>query len=87
MKPQGLVCTRLADMTVMHPLQIEKTCHKCGHTVGVYPSGQDALKRWPNMEITCSVCDPPWSMKDIRPAASFETIRKEKDESVSVGKA
>ena len=55
-EPTELVCTRLADMTNMHPQQIETICYKCGHMVGIYPTGQRALKKYPNMRVKCINC-------------------------------
>ena len=51
-----LVCMRLSDMHVVHPEQVEKTCGECGRTVGVYPSGQKALRDHPDAKIQCQVC-------------------------------
>jgi hypothetical protein len=44
-------------MVKMHPQQDDThKCSKCGHPVGIYPSGQRALKRWPNIAIMCAPC-------------------------------
>jgi hypothetical protein len=51
------VCMRLADMTLVHPDQIERQCYRCGHTVGVYPSGQQVLAEFdPRIDIVCQCC-------------------------------
>lgn len=56
-KPGMLICNRLMDMTKMHPQQDDThTCKRCGHPVGIYPSGQKALRKWPKMEIRCTQC-------------------------------
>lgn len=60
-----LVVMRLADMQRVHPQQDDsKVCAVCGQQVGIYPSGQEALKHDPTMEIVCSVCNEadhdPW---------------------------
>ena len=56
-EPQMLVCNRLTEMTKMHPQQDDThTCSKCDYPVGIYPSGQKAIKRWPNITIVCSHC-------------------------------
>ncbi len=64
-----LVCMRLADMTVTHPDQITDTCFKCGHNVGVYPSGQKALKQHPDAQIICVNCAKPKDFDFGVPAA------------------
>ena len=62
--PQMLVCNRLSDMTKMHPDQDDThKCKRCGYPVGIYPSGQKALKKWPDMEIRCSPC----AMQTMKP--------------------
>jgi hypothetical protein len=55
-EPTMLVCTRLANMTQMHPDQGWELCSKCQHTVGVYPTGKRAIEHYPNMKILCSEC-------------------------------
>jgi hypothetical protein len=67
--PRELVCMRLADMHVVHPDQSWGLCHKCQHTVGIYPSGQKALKRWPHTKITCVRCAKPEDFDIAIPAA------------------
>jgi hypothetical protein len=86
-----LVVMRLIDMTRMHPSQDNsKVCALCGERVGIYPSGQLALKANPTIEIACSVC----SAKDYDPvedktalAAPVETIVQESRDSYAVKKA
>lgn len=52
-----LVVMRLVDMHKMHPLQdSSKLCDLCGAPVGIYPSGQAAIRADPTIEIVCSVC-------------------------------
>lgn len=52
-----LICMRLADMTCVHPRQDDsRTCAECGERVGIYPSGQKALKANPAMVIVCARC-------------------------------
>lgn len=85
--PTDLICTRIADMFVMHPEQIERQCHKCGHAVGVYPTGQRAMANYPKMKITCSVCmqmTPLELVTETFPAGSMEEIIREKHESKRV---
>ena len=55
--PGVLVAMRLEDMHVVHPMQDNtRSCVRCRHVVGIYPSGQAALKRWPRLEIQCARC-------------------------------
>jgi hypothetical protein len=80
-----LVCMRLADMYVVHPDQIERTCHNCGHTVGIYPSGQNAIKLRPDIKIICARCTTPDAFDIALPAAtSREEYEREKRESKPV---
>lgn len=75
-------------MTVMHPKQVEKICSECGRVVGVYPTGQQMIERYPDMKIKCSVC----AMIDLDgieaiPAGPIEEIVQEIKDSKPVGKA
>jgi hypothetical protein len=82
-----LVCNRLTDMTRMHPQQDDThRCGKCDHPVGIYPSGQKALKRWPKIAIRCVRCAMIDTTKaDINlPAASLEEIIQEAHDSKPV---
>jgi hypothetical protein len=55
--PDALVAMRLADMHKVHPQQDNsRVCSSCGAPVGVYPSGQGVLKRFPQLKIICNVC-------------------------------
>jgi hypothetical protein len=71
MKPI-LIVMRFEDMELIHPDQIERKCNRCGHTVGIYPSGQSVLKRYPAMEIVCQVCKPETDINILAPGAEFE---------------
>ncbi len=51
-----LIVMRLANMSRVHPRQIKATCERCGHTVGIYPSGQEAIRRYPIIELVCDHC-------------------------------
>jgi hypothetical protein len=64
-----LICMRLADMKVTHPEQVTDLCFKCGHEVGIYPSGQRALKRHPRTQIVCVRCAKPKEFDLGMPAA------------------
>jgi hypothetical protein len=88
--PEALVTMRIADMTRMHPAQDDShVCGECGHPVGLYPSGQAALRKYPAMKILCSVCAitrPAGEIENIA-AADFETIMEESRASFDVGRS
>jgi hypothetical protein len=53
-----LIVMRLADMQRRHPGQDNsRFCPQCKHRVGIYPSGQAALKRDSTLTIRCQVCN------------------------------
>ena len=85
-----LVVMRLIDMHKMHPQQdSSKVCALCGERVGIYPSGQTALRADPTIEIACSVCAKKDfdRFEDIAiPAADSTTILQEVRDSVGVKK-
>ncbi len=86
----ALVAMRLADMNRMHPRQDDsKACSRCGARVGIYPSGQSALKHNPRMPILCQVCAMRERPEDVlaRPAATWDEIAQESRDSFDVGKA
>jgi hypothetical protein len=88
-KPVALVTMRIADMTRMHPAQDDThACGECGHAVGIYPSGQSALRKWPEMKIICNHCamDRPAHEIENMPAADFDTIMQESRDSLKVGR-
>ena len=65
-----LVVMRLTDMHVVHPGQDNtRSCSQCGHIVGIYPSGQKALKRYPQAKIVCARCVEPGAFDVTQPAA------------------
>lgn len=75
-----LVVMRLEDMWRRHPRQDNsRVCSKCGEKVGIYPSGQSALKADPTLAIVCNVCSEPRG--DDIPAAPIEDIIREIEES------
>lgn len=83
-----LICTRLEDMTLNHPDQTHELCSKCQHAVGVYPTGQRAMRDYPDMVIVCSACVDPFEEGiTTYSVGSIEEIVKEKNESKPVGKA
>ena len=80
---------RLADMARMHPAQDDtQVCSKCGHAVGIYPSGQAALRKWPGMRVICVQCatDRPSETIDNVLSADFDTLMREHRESQDVGR-
>lgn len=84
-----LIAMRLIDMRRMHPSQDNShRCVQCDAPVGVYPSGQRALRDDPELEILCSRCAKP-GIGDIQmPAArSLEEIVQESRDSFDVKKA
>jgi hypothetical protein len=88
-KPDALVTMRLEDMARMHPAQDDThVCSTCGQRVGIYPSGQRALRQWPKMRVICQVCAcaRPAELIDNMPAADFDTIMQERRESRDVGR-
>ena len=76
-----LIVMRLANMTRVHPDQITATCSVCGHVVAIYPSGQNVMKQYPDIELVCDVCKPLDSGEDIlAPGAELEpsqSVRKQ----------
>ena len=89
-EPIRLICMRLVDMHKIHPEQDNtRVCAFCGQPVGVYPSGQKALREHPEAEIICQVCaakthDP----SDVNaPAAPVAEIVQEMRDSTPVAKA
>jgi hypothetical protein len=53
-----LIVMRLAGMQRRHPGQDNsRFCPHCNHRVGIWPSGQAALKRDARLTILCSVCN------------------------------
>jgi len=88
-KPDALVTMRLADMARMHPAQDDShVCAECGHAVGIYPSGQRALRDHPGLKIICQLCavKRPAQLIENVPAADFDTIMQEGRDSVDAGK-
>ena len=73
-----LVCMRLKDMQRVHPYQDNShVCSKCGERVGIYPSGQSALKGNPAMPIICAICVQEGPRGENRPAAPWSEIVQE----------
>lgn len=55
-----LICMRLDNMRRVHPQQVEDRCRRCGEVIGIYPSGQLAIKMaaeaGDTMVLECEVC-------------------------------
>ena len=73
-----LITMRLSDMQRVHPEQITGRCVECGHEVGIYPSGQRALKTHPGMKVVCQVCRPPRKLSALAPGARLELLQSVK---------
>ena len=73
-----LIVMRLADMTRVHPDQIEAKCSGCGHVVAVYPSGQQVMKRYPDVRLTCQICKTPGANSALAPGAALEPFQSVK---------
>lgn len=75
-----LIVMRLADMKRIHPeMTTNSMCCKCGHRVGIYPSGQRIIASDPTTEIICGRCRDPRSAQAFAPGAEFEpfeSVRK-----------
>ena len=67
-----LIVMRLADMERVHPDQITAACSNCNHVVGVYPSGQHVMRRFPDIKLICQVCKQPGGQNVLAPGAEFE---------------
>lgn len=84
----ALVAMRLIDMIRMHPRQDNShVCSKCGERVGIYPSGQNALRHNHGIKIICARCIDIKPDDDNRPAAPIAEIAQEAKDSFDVGKA
>ena len=52
-----LYVMRVANMTKVHPqTDFSHNCERCKKAVGIYPSGQQAIREHPGIEIVCDVC-------------------------------
>jgi hypothetical protein len=75
-----LIVMRLVDMARVHPHQITGHCARCGHEVGIFPSGQQAMREHLGIEVVCHRCKLPGPEAVLVPAAAaepFETHRKQ----------
>jgi hypothetical protein len=68
-----LIVMRLVEMHRVHPKQdSSRVCATCGERVGIYPSGQDVLRRFPTARIICSHCVEPVDVAVLAPGAEDE---------------
>lgn len=72
-----LITMRLADMKRVHPRMTTGKCGRCGEVVGIYPSGQEAMKKWGGMEIVCTVCRPIGGGEFLAPGSIEEAWESE----------
>jgi hypothetical protein len=72
-----LIVMRLADMRRVHPQQIEDVCSECKEPVGIYPSGQLVIERYPNVKITCEKCRTPGPDAKLAPGALTEPLESQ----------
>ena len=73
-----LVVMRLADMHRRHPDQDDtRFCPSCGERVGIYPSGQAALRFDPSLAIQCQICaqKEPARIQILAPGALEERFQ------------
>lgn len=74
--PVVLTVMRLDDMLRVHPDQITATCARCGHDVGVYPSGQRVMAEYGDrVELVCQVCHYPGRHAEPAPGAESEPFQ------------
>lgn len=65
-----LVSMRVVDMREVHPQQDNShKCGQCGQRVGLYPSSQRMLRRFPGLKIKCGRCATGDKFDAVRPAA------------------
>ena len=75
-----LIVMRLADMHRVHPKQDNShVCNTCGEKVGVYPSGQQIMRQYPDVRLLCQHCIEPVDIAILAPGAGnemFESVPK-----------
>lgn len=74
-QPVTLYVMRLDQMHRVHPaMDRSQTCDRCAQPVGIYPSGQDALRRYgrANVQVLCNVCEIPPPSSILAPGALAE---------------
>lgn len=79
-----LVVMRLNDMVKVHPQQVESQCSSCGQTVALYPSGQAAREKYPDIKIVCAPCAAQQRKRgdEAEPAGSWDDVLQEMRDSV-----
>jgi hypothetical protein len=87
-KPTILVVMRLIDMGFVHEQQVNTYhCARCKQQVGIYPSGQKALRKFPGLEIICIYCasgDRMAEGDEVQPASDLSEITQEMRDSKAV---
>jgi hypothetical protein len=77
-----LIVMRLANMHRVHPRQDNtRVCGLCNEQVGIYPSGQRALREYEGLRIVCDECRDQSAFMLLAPGA-----REERTESVPAKK-
>lgn len=74
-KPGTLLCMRSDETFNKHPEQISSVCSRCGHSVSIWPSGQSALRVYPNLAIICTHCASPDEYQEPAPGAIEEAAQ------------
>lgn len=77
-KSPELICMRTIDMQVVHPDQITASCAECGEEIGIYPSGQRALRDVPGIKAVCQMCRTPGPRAALAPGAEVEPFQSVK---------
>ena len=54
-----LICGRDTDRMIIPGSALDQHCSKCGVRVMIAPSGQERLKRNPEMQVMCLQCAMP----------------------------
>jgi hypothetical protein len=67
-----LVVMRRANMARVHPRMVVSLCDRCAAPVGIYPSGQAMLRRFPVLEVVCEICHGPVTRARLAPGALEE---------------
>jgi hypothetical protein len=77
MRTPELLVMRLVDMGRIHPGQDNShKCSRCGYQVGIYPSGQDFLRKNDTARIVCTICADVSSKSIIFEAPSDQIIQE-----------
>lgn len=58
-EPDTIVCERLSPFSKSVPGSIESTCVQCSQPIWIAPTGQELLRRRPDVARLCTVCAMP----------------------------